>query len=480
MTQPSEGRRPRIGVVALARNTFDVPLAETVAEQAFATLDGFDADIIGPRSLLFDADAARTAIDALEGTEPDLVLVLQVSFTDATMTVALADRVHAPLALWAFPEPRTGGRLRLNSLCGMNLAAHALGKAGKPCAYLYAAADDPRTADRLRDILAGNGSTGPNAKDEEAPKPPVIDDAADHKAAAALGHLSGQRIGLFGSHPDGFDTCAFDPGVLHQLTGIMVDRFELGGVFAAAEAVDGGRVADIRAEVEANLGDLSAMEAEPLDKSLRVYAALSDIARSRQLDGLAVRCWPEFFTEYGCAACGPMAMLNGDGRPCACEADVYGDATNLLLAALTGGPVLMADLVDLAEADDTGVFWHCGLAPLAMADREVEPPTATVHSNRRKPMLHEFALRPGRITIARLSQSLGRVRLVIGGGEMLRAPKSFSGTSGVVRFDRPVAKVLDRIMGEGLEHHYSFAYGDHRPALAAVARRLDLPTVVLA
>ncbi len=480
MSQPQGERRLRIAVVALARNTFDVPLAETVAGQAFATLDAFDADIVGPRSLLFDADAARAAIDDLQGTEPDLVLVLQVTFTDATMTVALAQQVRAPLALWAFPEPRSGGRLRLNSLCGINLAAHALGKAGKPCAYLYAAGDDPKAPDRLREILAGGASASPAANGAGAPQPPPVDDAADHKAAAALGHLSGQRIGLFGTHPDGFDTCAFDPGVLHQLTGLMVDRFALDSVFASAAAVDPSRVAEIRREVEANLGDLSDMEAEPLDKSLRVYAALSDIARERQLDGLAVRCWPEFFTEYGCAACGPMAMLNGDGRPCACEADVYGDATNLLLAALTGGPVLMSDLVDLSEADDTGVLWHCGLAPLAMADREAEPPAATVHSNRRKPLLHEFALRPGRITITRLSQSLGQTRMVIGGAEMLRAPKSFSGTSGVVRFDRPVTQVLDRIMGEGLEHHYSFAYGDHRPALAAVARRLDLPTVVLA
>ena len=41
-------------------------------------------------------------------------------------------------------------------------------------------------------------------------------------------------------------------------------------------------------------------------------------------DAFAIRCWPETFTEYGGAVCGPAAMM-GDARvPCACEADVMG------------------------------------------------------------------------------------------------------------------------------------------------------------
>jgi L-fucose isomerase-like protein len=32
-------------------------------------------------------------------------------------------------------------------------------------------------------------------------------------------------------------------------------------------------------------------------------------------------------------------------------------------------------------------------------------------------------------------------------------------------------------MGEGLEHHVSLVYGDYLPALQALARLLDLPTL---
>jgi L-fucose isomerase-like protein len=113
-----------------------------------------------------------------------------------------------------------------------------------------------------------------------------------------------------------------------------------------------------------------------------------------------------------------------------------------------------------------------------MADPECVP-VATIHSNRRKPLLSEFPLKPGRVTIARFSQSNGQQRLVVGGGEMLREPLAFSGTAGVIRFDTPVPQVLDTIMTEGLEHHYGLVYGDVRAALFATARSLGIKVVML-
>jgi L-fucose isomerase-like protein len=92
----------------------------------------------------------------------------------------------------------------------------------------------------------------------------------------------------------------------------------------------------------------------------------------------------------------------------------------------------------------------------------------------------EFPLRPGRVTLARLTQAGdGAYRLVIGGGEMLAAPMSYSGTSGVLRFDRPAAEVLDMIMRAGLDHHISLTYGDYTDELRALAGMLGLPVLEL-
>jgi len=463
--------------MALARSTFDVDHAETTAARAFATLDSLGADIVGPRSLLFDEDAAQRALAGLKQKQLDLMLILQVTFTDAGITKRVAEEIRAPLAFWAFPEPRSGGRLRLNSLCGVNLAAHALAKAPHGYGWVHCAADAPRAAQEIRRLLGTPPPAPPRDGSAIARQAPHSEIAAS-EAERTVAKLAGARIGLVGEPPEGFDTCAFDEDLLEALLGIRLERLSLDEVFGAARAQLASGVAESRARVEAELSGTRELDPESLERSLRVFGAFSELTRERGLAALAVRCWPEFFTHYGCAACGPMAMTSQGGVPCACEADVYGAVTSLLLQAITDAPPFMADLVDVDREGDSAVVWHCGLAPVSMADPD-QRPRAGIHSNRRLPLLGEFALAPGRVTLARLSQSRGRVRIVVAGGEMLKAPQSFSGTSGVLRFDRPAGEVLDRILAEGIEHHYSLAYGDCRAALRAIAARLSLPLLEL-
>jgi len=469
--------RPVVGVMALARATFDVAHAEETASRAFATLDALEAEIVGSRSLLFDEDAARGALAVLKQKRLDLLLILQVTFTDAGMTKRIAEEIEARLALWAFPEPRSGGRLRLNSLCGVNLAAHALARAAHGYGWIHCAPDAPQAAAQIRRLLELPPRAPPRAEVVPARAAPPSEVAAS-QAEKALARLAGARVGLVGEAPVGFDTCTFDEGLLEELLGIHLERLSLDEVFRAARAQSPESVAEARSRVESELAGTRALEPEPLEKSLRVFGAFSDLARERGLTALAVRCWPEFFTDYGCAACGPMAMTTEDGVPCACEADIYGAVTSLLLQAVTDAPPFMADLVDVDREGDSAVVWHCGLAPVSMADPD-QRPRAGIHSNRRMPLLGEFTLAPGRVTLARLSQSRGLLRIVAAGGEMLKAPQSFSGTSGALRFDRPAGEVLDRILEEGIEHHYSLAYGDCRAVLRAIAERLSLPLLEL-
>jgi L-fucose isomerase-like protein len=93
--------------------------------------------------------------------------------------------------------------------------------------------------------------------------------------------------------------------------------------------------------------------------------------------------------------------------------------------------------------------------------------------------LFEFTLKPGPVTIARLSEASGEYRLVIGRGEIIRAPKSFSGTSGLLHFDRPAREILDVILAEGLEHHISITYGDYADVLIAFAQLMNIPILQL-
>lgn len=441
-----------IGFIPIARTTFDVPLATEMAGRMRASLEEAGCVVHGAGNLVIDLDAIRATAGELLSDPVDLLLVFQATFADSTMVVDLARTVtDAPILLWAVPEPRTGGRLRLNSFCGINLAGHGLRRAGFNYEYVYA---EPEDGDALRKLLtlaqAGRVRRG----------------------------LKSARIGRFGLNPDGFEPCTFDGDALAARFGVQVVQRGLNEVFEGARAAAVSAVEPVLTNLSERVAGLDEFEQEPLRKTLGAYVTLGRLADENRFAGLAVRCWPEFFTELGGAACGAMSLLTDEMTPCSCEADVNGTVTNLILQGLSGEPAFGTDMVGWDLERGEAVLWHCGLAPLSMCDPDFHP-RSTVHSNRKKPLLMEFPLKPGRVTLARLSQATGEYRLVVGAGEMQTAPMSYSGTSGVLRFDRPAQEVLDMVMAEGLDHHISLTYGDHLDALLALARLLGLPVLRL-
>ena len=460
------GETLTIGVLPLGRPTFDVAFAEEMLAGMFSDLKATGHRLIGPEKMLMDAASTEAAVDAIKDAKPDRILILQVTFTDAVMTCRIAEAFDQPLAIWATPEPRLGGRLRLNALCGLNLASHALGLRKRLFSWRYAAPHTPG----IELLLAETPMVSPLI--------PKLSDADSGYGEALLTGLRGKRIARIGAHPDGFDTCTYDAERLAALTGMTVTGFDLSELFSRARAAPDSAARDLRASVARHLAGLDEVDQAELDRSLRLKLALDGMKTDGDFDAFAIRCWPETFTEYGGAVCGPASMM-GEGRvPCACEADVYGAATQLLLQAASDQPVFLVDLVDMDESDDTGVVWHCGQAPVSMADPDAIA-RATIHTNRKMPLLFEFPLKPGRVTLVRLSQARGTQSLVIARGEMLKRKMAFTGTSGVVRFERPAGELLGRVIDSGLEHHMALAYGDHAAALESFAAAAGLPVIHL-
>ncbi len=437
--------------MAVGRETFDVAYAEEMLASAWQTLHRLDIEIAGTKHLLFNADEVVSALEQIKQHPLDILLLLQVTFTDAAMTLEIARQAGVPLLMWSFPEPRTGGRLRLNSFCGINLAAHSLSRAGLNYEYIHGEPDDPQATERLLTLS---------------------------QAAAVKNSLSGSRIGVIGRHPDGFDACMFNHQECVDLFGVTIEEHDLITFLDDVKKLDDSVALPHYEDRQKVLVNLDEMDYPATIKSMKAFEGMRQLAEQNNYAGLAVRCWPDFFTYFGGAACGAIAMLNEKFIPGGCEADVHGVITALILQSLAGEPAFNTDLVDIDRESDTCVFWHCGQAPVQMADPEVDV-RATIHSNRKLPLLNEFPLKPGRITMARFSKGHDRATMVIGGGEMLRAPLAFSGTSGVARLDSPIGEVLDNLMKAGLEHHTAIVYGEHRPALRKLADLLNIEVIEL-
>jgi L-fucose isomerase-like protein len=175
---------PTIGLACVARPTFAVEYAKESALQALAVLREPGWPVVGDATLLMDAQSAREAAQILKVQAPDLLVILCSTFSDASMTVELAEQVGAPVCLWALREPgAVGDRLWLNSLCGVNIASHALQRTGHTVHYIYGYPDE-------KDLLA-----------------PL---AAFARAAITRNRLRQSHVGLVGQAPTGFYGCQFD------------------------------------------------------------------------------------------------------------------------------------------------------------------------------------------------------------------------------------------------------------------------------
>ena len=465
----------RVAVIAIARPTFDVAFAADTARMAVENLESAGIIVVGNAELCMDERSVEAALALIDEDAIDALVVLQASFADSSLAVAATRLAGAPVVLWAFPEDRTGGRLRLNSFCGINLAGYTLTRMGRSYRWVHLAPDDPDAPGAVSQAAVA----GPTDLVDAAP--PSLDEIPDDLVAQArtvVERLGGTVVGRVGDTPDGFEPCAYEAGPLQAALGVHVEDVPLPELFSRSDAATENEIQDARSRADVFLSGVDDVNQGELERSLALNVGLASLIADRGWSGVATRCWPETFTEFGGAACTPMAMLAADGTPGSCEADVYGNITGLVLQWLAGSASFVADLVHLDPDTNTGVFWHCGLAPFEMADPEAVP-VATMHSNRLKPLLSEFPLKPGRVTLARFSQSRGEHRLVVGTAEMLRTPLAFSGTAGVARFGSRVADVVDTILGEGLEHHYGIVYGDVSDELRAIAAVLEMPVVEL-
>lgn len=463
---------PRFVFVAVARPTFDLALAAELAQAALAVSRRLDPQTAGTAELVTDPDRLETLVAAhlARAAGAEALVVFHATFTDDRFVEHLTRLTALPLVSWAPPEPRTGGRLRLNALCGANLAAHLLRRLGRP---VYLCRADPRDAtapDALADALAHpfvGARLRPGGGSDEVHWP-LMDRTRRCRVEAALVRHARRLVGAVGDPPDGFGPCRHEPGT----AGGALDEVPVEAWFDAADRVPTEATDEVVRALRASV----TFPADPgdLEPVARLEAGLADLAHRRRWDAVALRCWPETFTRRGAAPCAAVARLTDAGLPVACESDTAGAATMALLADLAGSAAGLFDLVDVDPVDDTVAVWHCGALPPSLASSRVE---GRHHPNRGVPLVVDGRLAPGRVTVARLSTSRGLRRLVVGGGEVLDRPAPYLGGGGVVRPDRGARAVLETTFGEGLEHHLALVHGDVRDELTAVAAELGLALV---
>ena len=457
-----------IGYLSLARETFDVEFAQSKFKQAKDLLESITSEIIGFDQLITNDEIANEALDFFKSNECEKVFLFQTTFTDAKFILNFSKVINKPICIVSFPEPRTGGRLRLNSICGLNLGTHSLIKNNIFPDFIIME-DDDRANEKsfIEFINSENNNTQVSWN-----KAVISNDQMDFNYT-----IDKQTIGIIGTRPEGFDTCDYDQDEVTNKLNVSLINLELDDLFDEAKNVGKDTIASTKNTISGYLQGTEELVQDEFDKSISIFHGLEGLKDKHNLDAFAIRCWPETFTEYGCASCGPMAMMNEKKVSCACEADVLGGISCNILNQMNDSPSLLVDIVDVDKADNSLVFWHCGLAPISMAKEGTAK--SGIHSNRKKPLLHDFSLKKGEITIFRVSKAQNKLQFFVLKASVIDRPNSFSGTSGVISLGDDSALKAQQMFKGGLEHHVAFTYGDVSDKLIHFGNKMNIPTYTL-
>lgn len=465
---------PRVVLVPTARPTFAVDVARRLADEARALLVELGAEVTGPDQLVMTPEDVEGAKQFLNG-DADLVINVCASFSDATPALELYGELDQPVLLWSFREPGpVGDRLWLNSMCGANLFGHALVvHAQRSPRLLYGNPDETATRHTLQVALGGHLPDvvpAPTAQGPRADRAPV---------ETALASLRGRRLGLVGDAPPGFTPSQYDGELLCRLFGIEIDQIPVEAMFERVEQVpEGAAEAEYAAAVGAQ-PSLAAVDSEQALTSARITTAMRDWRDGKSLSSLAIRCWPEFPTQLGACPCSSLSRVADEGTPTACERDVYGAVTMLLMEALGSGTTYLVDTVDLDEEHNVVRLWHCGAAATSLAEHPSEA-TQFTHCNRKLGVAGNFPLRTGAVVMARLTEDPaqpGNLRLLLAAGESMPEPNRFQGNTAAVRLEGDAQQFVTGLVTGGFPHHTVLAWTDVRPQLRAAADLLGIAVV---
>lgn len=397
-----------------------------------------------PCGVVTEVDEAQAVARELADLDADLVLIQHVTFATGELVVPLIE-VSPRLALWALPEPGPGdGPLPFNALCGLQMTLSML---------------DVPPIERAGPVRWFHGEV-----DEARFLQPFARTVAALRAVRAVESATVLRIG--GTAP-GFYALEPGPGALASTR--VVER-PLSDLFDAVEAVSDAE-AERRAATATEDHDVD-VDPAVLLRAARIEAALETLASDVGADALAVRCWPEVPDRCNAMACAAMGTLAGRGTPAACEGDLMGALSMLMLQAAANAPAILMDLSDLDEDDDAVQVWHCGNAPAAWADPDGPRPRLTTHFNRTDvgPVRDE-TLAGGPVTALRLLDE-GRAAVVAGGHLLGHVREGFDGVRGWWQaptwIDRPLTarRFMAELLEQRVPHHLAFVQGDQRAVVA--------------
>ncbi len=400
-------------------------------------------DIVSTPSLVDDA------IKKFKKESVDIVVMLYGAFTGDDISCALAEELKVPIILWAPYEPpfSKDARLYANALVAATMNSASLKRLGQTGYVVYGGKEDSRAVSKLKNLIYSYG---------------------------VIKKLKSTVLGLFGYRPTAFYNSSFDEGLIRRTFGIRMEETDLKVIFDRMAQIPEDKVnADMKAISETiRVGQLPEGH---LENHSRLYFALKEVMKEQGYDFATLKCWPEM-GNLKTTPCAVMGRLADEDNHIVCEGDVDAGLALIVENYLTGLPAFITDMINIDEDKNLLIYWHCGNAAPSLMNPKYDV-TMNNHPLAGQGTAFYGALKPGRVTVARFCNIGGKYKLFLLRGEAVDADRYTKGAMVSVKPAAPVRDIVERIIDEGIPHHYSIVWEDCAGRMAFIAGLLGIEVI---
>ena len=435
-------KKLKLGIVCLARKTFDYKEAHAMYKTVLEQLrtEFLDVEFIAIEDLVIEIEESITAGERFVSENVDGLVLISGTFHLGHLALEIEKRVQKPILLWGFPElPYNGGRIRLNSACGVNLNASNLYKAGVTASCHIGSTIDTHWLNALQTKT----------------------------------YISNCKLGMVGSHAHGFYNLGFEDLDLFKKLGVLIHFYDLHLLWSQDISQDD--IAEWKKHLLENFSQGNVNDNQ-ITLVAKLIASMKKFMDSNNLDGIALRGWPEFAQEYGIAPYAAMSVLQSLGYVIANEGDIEGLVSMMIAKSLYNENPFLADFSQIFFEENRALMWHMGEAPYNLWDKKSELSLDNYFADG-KGVTADFVLQSGELDMFRVDSARGKTRIYFVSGVAEPMEKLLRGSYAKVAMKGGVQKAFDTITSNGIAHHLACVYGSQRKAIGVLARMYDFEII---
>ena len=398
-----------IGYVPTRRNVFSKEEAQRYKNIIKEHLKNFEAvwidiDDINEEGLLFDEHSAHCVVQKMKQHKVDGLFFPHCNFGTEFLVGRVAKEMNKPVLLWGPQDdaPQDDGVRTRDSQCGLFATGKALRRFGVPFTYIAnCKVTDSKFTSGMETFLA---------------------------VCRIAKAFTGLRVLQIAPRPAPFWSVICNEGELLEKFGIEIAPLTLSELVARARSLENEDSLEMQRTLEQmnriDISRLGGLEVQKKIASLKV--AMKLYCEELGCASVAMQCWDAMQDETGLMPCFSNGLLTDDGIPVACETDIHGAISAVIMQNAINDIPFFADMtIRHPENANAELLWHCGNFPPSLVDNSE---TAYVGKHvilpSHCPGTGEFALKQGDITICRFDGDHGEYSLFIGEGKTVDGPRT--------------------------------------------------------